>query len=343
MLLDFLATEILAEVYFACDSVDDVLSLSSTCHRLRNVYQSSRKLWILQSACEAQYGPFQDAVQLVTHNASQPPHIARSVPLSQSLLKQVIDVGRVAKRWEVEVYPFKRWKDDYEDRRMLGSAEGFRVRRALYRSWLYAAAFHNPSHPRYSRSQPLVVRERAQLLQNWANDELAEIEDVRQIVRETLRSNVCPSNGTIQRKFRKRFPETNHQLLFNVHLNYPPPGSVQPRFYRDSHMDHSYHKYRPTAWHEPGLEGWGDDVQHYYIIEDMMKLDPKQILLLKDNAPYKHDVEQYVKELGPWFENNGETFGQTMEYVLAARGEDVGEFIADVKDGVMGIVKEDEV
>lgn len=346
MLFEDLPSELLGEVYTSCGSVADVVNLSLTCRRLRGVFNSSRKLHILQSACDANYGPMEDAVQLVTHNASQPTHIIRCVPLSEALLKQVIDVGRVAKQWE-DIYPFKKWKDTFEERRLLTNSERRRFRRALYRLWLYGSAYHNIAFPRYSRSQPLVNQRRALLLHNWSNAELAEIEDVRRILRDVLRHNICPSNGTIQRKFRKRFPDTNHQLLFNVHLNYPPPPSAamqQLSIYHHRQMpsrEHAYGKYQPSAWHEPGLEGWGDDVQHYYIVEDMLKLDPRQILWLKDNAPLKSQVERYVKGMGEWFDNNGETFGQTLESVLYARGEDVEEFKLDLDDLVLGVVSVD--
>lgn len=347
MLLEDFPTEVLAEVYMSCDSISDVQNLSSTCHQMRNIFASSRRLKILESACESEYGPFEDVVQVITYNASQPAHIIRSVPLSEPLLKQVVSVGRVAKRWE-EIYPLKKWKDTFEERRLLTPRECRRFRIALYRLWLYTSAFHNARHPRYSRNQPLVVRDRAQLLHNWSNQELADIEDVRRIMRDVLRQNICPSNGTIQRKFRKRFPEMNHQLLFNVHLNYPPPPSVtmqQANVYHhrpNPDLDYGANKYRPSAWHEPGLEGWGDDIQNYYIIEDMLKLDPGQILWLKDNAPLKTLVERYVKGMGEWFDNNGETFGQTLEYVLWARGEEAEEFMLDIEDLVKGVVRADE-
>lgn len=347
MLFEDLPSELLGEVYLSCSSISDVTNLSFTCKRLKGVFHSSRKLKILQSACEADYGPFEDAVQLVTHNASQSSYVMRSVPLSFPLLEQVVDVGRVAKRWE-DIYPFKKWKDVYEERRLLTITERRRFRRALYRLWLYTSAYHTPAYSRYTRNSPLVIRDRAQLLHNWSNDELAEIEDVRRILRDVLRHNICPSNGTIQRKFRKRFPDTNHQLLFNVHLNYPPPPSAsmqQHSIYhhrQQAHQDYSYSKYRATAWHEPGLEGWGDDVQHYYIVEDMLKLNPGQILWLRDNARLKSEVERYVRSMGEWFNNNGETFGQTMEYVLKARGEDVDEFMLDLEDLVRGIISAED-
>jgi len=341
-MLDFLVSELLANVFLSCNSISDVLNLASTCHRLQQVYKSSRRLQFLSAAAEAEFGPLEDASQVVTQNTSQPAHITRHVPLSLAYLTQLIAVGRVAKRWE-ETYPFKKWKDNYEDRRLLTDSERYIFRRALYRLWLYSKAFHNAAHSRHTRLQRPVILERATLLHTWTTMELSEIADVRNVIRDVLNGSICPSNGTIQRKFRKRFPDTNYQLLFNMHLNYPPPppppsfSSVVSPLQNNKY----YAKYKPTAFHEPGCEGWGDDISHYYVVEDMLKLDPGQILWLKDNALSKCQVEGYVKGLGEWFDNNGETFGQTLEFVLEQRGEDVGGFAEAVGDGEMGVARDE--
>ncbi|KAF2457223.1 hypothetical protein BDY21DRAFT_345249, partial [Lineolata rhizophorae] len=213
--------------------------------------------------------------------------------------------------------------------------------------------------------RPVVLR-RAELLRNWSTAELADIADVHAVLRDVVHSNVCPSNGTIARKFRKRFPDpdgaaavaASSQLLFNIHLNYPPepgPGPVAPAssvFHNPNALANHYHatlpahavaaksrasKFRASPFHEPGAEGWGDDIPHYYVVEDMMKLDPEQILWLKENAPRKVQVERYVRALGDWFENNGETWGQTLEWVLDERGEDVADVLAAVAEGEAGV------
>ena len=98
-------------------------------------------------------------------------------------------------------------------------------------------------------------------------------------------------------------------------------------------------KYQTSDFHEPGSEGWGDEIPHYYIVEDMMKLDPGQILWLRANAPLKEMVEAYVRGLGEWFGNNGETMGQTLEWVLAERGDDVEDLREGIVDGMFGVVK----
>ncbi|KXG54214.1 uncharacterized protein PGRI_073580 [Penicillium griseofulvum] len=280
--------------------------------------------------------------------------------MSDALLKQAIHIGHVARKWET-IYPFKKWKVDFENRRSLTDEERLRLRRAVYRLWLYHSAFHSHVYDRHSRSLRHVVLERAQLLHNWSTQELAEIEDLRLVMCDIVQNHICPSNVTIQRKFRKRFPDSNQQLSFNIHLNYPPlsttlsshghsllqkrPDTSIQQYFHTAHPGNypeSPAKYRSRfrndLSHDPGYEGWGDEIPHYYIMQDMMKLDPGQILWLRDHALLKEQVEEYVWSLGEWFRNNGETFGDTLEYVMNERGLEVGEFRSAVAARDMGIV-----
>ena len=339
---DTLPTEIITQVFLSLPDISSAVALSSTSHRFHNILHSSKKLVILSQAADAEFGPIEEIYQLLTHNASQPAHVRRSVPISEALLHQIVRVGRVARRWE-EIYPFKKWKSDFANRRLLSDTEKYLIRRAVYRLWLFAKAFHNSAHVRTCRSIPEVVRDRAALLHNFSTQELAEMLDVQQIFRDTVSNNICPSNGKIRQKFQKRYPESNHQILFNIHLNYPPaPSSFVPDtwFHNSSYGSSKYHsRLAPSRFNDPGAEGWGDDVSHYYIVEDMMKLDPEQILHLRDFCPLKAQVESYVKEVaGEWFGNNGETFSETSAFVVRQRGGDWEELRAAVEDGEVGVV-----
>ncbi|TKA68747.1 hypothetical protein B0A49_07023 [Cryomyces minteri] len=350
MYLGDLATELIEQIFISCTTVESVVALSSTCHRFHSIY-SSRKLSVLANVAEAQYGPLHDITQLLTHNDSQFAHVPRSVPFSLALLAQIVRTGRVAVRW-ANIYPFKKWKLDSENRRLLTSTERYRVRRAIYRLWLFTAAFHTPYHPRHTRANPTMQHERTMLLHNCSTIQLAEMADMHAIMRDVVSSNVCPSNGTIARKFRKRFPDpADHQLVFNmnIHLNYPIAADhyTHARSWPAALLSSPFHaKYRATPHHEPGAEGWGDDIAHYYVVQDMLKLSLEQILWLKENAPYKGQVQAYVKELGDWFENNGETFGQTLELVICERDgglEDaIGLFWDAVGCGRAGVTKDEE-
>ena len=340
MLFEDLPAETVTQIFLHVPSVSSATNLSATCRYFRKIYSSSKRLLILSQAIENQYGPIHDAVQVVTYNSSQPAFIARSVPLSDALLRSVVRIGKTAARWE-ELYTFKKWKSDFENRRLLTDNERYTLRRALYRLWLFSVAYHTPASPRTLRATPESTRTRALLLHNYNTQELSEMLDVHNILRDTISSNVCPSNGTIRRKFQKRFPDSNYQLLFNIHLNYPPPSSSYSQdgyYHSSSNMESKFHtKFTPSRYHEPGAEGWGDDILHYYVVEDMLKLDPEQILYLKDNCPFKMQVESYTQNLGEWFTNNGETFCQTLAHVVAQRGEEPEEIREAVRDGALGI------
>jgi hypothetical protein len=356
-----LATELLLHIFRSCDSIFDILNLATSCRRLHRVFNSTSKLHILASVAERQFGPLNDAIQVVTQNESQPAHIIRHAPMSDSLLEQVIQLGLVACKWET-IYPFKKWKIDFENRRSLTNEERLRVRRAVYRLWWYHSAFHSRAYDRHSRSLRHVVLERAQLLHNWSTQELAEIEDLRLVMGDIVQNHICPSNGTIQRKFRKRFPDSSQQPLFNIHLNHPrssttslslhnhsffekgPGASIQQYFHTAHPNNHAEStaktrsRFRNDLSHDPGYEGWGDEIPHYYIVQDMLKLDPGQILWLRDHALLKEQVEEYVWSLGEWFRDNGETFGDTMEYVMNERGLDIREIRSAIVNRDMGII-----
>jgi hypothetical protein len=371
MNLHNLPTELLLQVFRSCDSISDVLHLAATNHRLHRVLSSSSKLPILMRVANTEFGPLHDIIQIVTQNASQPAHLVREASLSDALFKQVVQVGRVAQKWEA-LYPVKKWKNDYECRRLLTSEERFRLRRAIYRLWLYNRAFHVDQFDRFSRRLRNVVVERAQLLHNWSTEELAEIEDVRMVIRDVVQNHICPSNGNIQRKFHKRYPENMHPLSFNIHLNYRPersglsggstsyfgrfennsPTTTHDNNNNNTTFYHSHYspassslpkqslasKLRSDPFHDPGQEGWGDEIPHYYIVQDMLKLDPGQILWLRDHAPLKEHVEEYVQSLGDWFRNNGETFTDTLVWVMNERGENAEEFKMAIEERDLGIV-----
>lgn len=344
-MLETLATELLLNIFLRCNSVIDVINLSVVCHRFNRILLSSQRLPILLAAAESEFGPVKDIIQLVTHNSSQPAHIFREVPLSAPLIQQIVQVGRVALKWE-EIFPRFKWRHNYEDRRLLCSPERYLLRRAIYRYWLYARAFNTSFYPRTTRLLRHVVSERAELLRNWSPRELAEVEDFRLVLRTIVQEQICPSDGTMLRKLRKLVPDSDQ------------PFARGTLFRDDSHSSsfHSQHQQQHffmtkqfadrnsclpgvgySDRHYAANEGWGDEIIHYYVVEDMLKLDPGQIIWLRENAPYKAQVEAYVKSLGDWFDNNGETFGPTLRIVMDERGDDFEEMqdaIADQKIGI---------
>ncbi|KAK5709119.1 hypothetical protein LTR17_020053 [Elasticomyces elasticus] len=359
MPLDDLPNEILTHLFTHLPTLTSVLALSATSQHLHQIYFSNTtaRLTILSAVLSTEFGPLDDIIQICTLNSSQPAHIRHTnVPLSDALVEQILKIGRCARMWE-EIYPLKKWKTNYAARRLLTTSERFVFRRALYRLWLFSHAFHNSLHRRTSRNIPHVVAERSALLQNWSTEELAEMLDVHHMLRDVVANNICPSNGKIRQKYNKRYPESTHQPMFNIHLNYPPPAASWSMVGSDSRwMDPSIissAKYthntrfqsrsnsRFGSHHDIGQEGWGDDINHYYVVEDMLKLDPQQLLFLRDRCPLKALVEMYVKANVDgnegWYGNNGETFCETVWVVAKQRGMEVEELKREVEEGRMGV------
>ena len=222
--LETLPNEILTHLYTTLPNIDSVLALASTCKHFHSVYHGSQRLAILTSVADTEFGPLDDILQICTFNASQPAHHHREAPMSDALLREVLKIGYVAKQWE-DIYPFKKWKADFASRRLLTRSERYVMRRAMYRLWLFSRAFHSRLYPRTVRNLPQVLAERAALLHNFSTPELAEMLDVHLVLKDVVANNVCPSNGKIRQKFQKRYPDSNPQLLFNIHLNYPPPAA----------------------------------------------------------------------------------------------------------------------
>ncbi|KAL8739372.1 MAG: hypothetical protein Q9190_007829, partial [Brigantiaea leucoxantha] len=338
MSLTTLPAETLIQILYALPSIPTVFALTQTSRRLHALLSlPAHRLPILFSAASRQFSPLPPLFQLLTHNSSQPAHIPRPEPQqSQPLLKQILHIGSVANAW-ADIYPFIHWRDSDRaaSRRFLSEDERMRVRRAVYRIWLYSAAFHNRSYVRTSRALATVVRERAALLRRWSSAELREVLDLQNTMRAILEDWICPSNRAVRRELRERFGE--NPLL-------PPPP---PMFHPHKTNAHARYptmvkngKLLPTTTTGDGGgagcwdEGWGDDISHYYVIEDMLKLDPGQILRLYHGALLDSDrsgsshrirVESLVSELGEWFENNGETMKETVAVVLGDRGEDCGD------------------
>lgn len=191
------------------------------------------------------------------------------------------------------------------------------------------------------------------------------------IFRGVLESQVCPSNSQVLRRHRARYPDDSSAPALRFVQSGPATVEMarakQALAQDDLHYStHVVSKYELRA--DVGL-GWGDEISNYYVVEDMLKLDPAQLLYLFESvtgAPvtassavrcigYDYEssmmgkvkrcgvVETFVGGLGDWFENNGETLVQTVDWVLEGRGEDSEEVKKEVKDGRGGVVRQDEI
>ena len=95
------------------------------------------------------------------------------------------------------------------------------------------------------------------------------------------------------------------------------------------------------------MTGWGDEIAQYEIVQAMLKLNPAQIMSLYDYAVTRFHVETYVSNVigDDWFWNNGQTFLDTWNLVLVARGLDPYALREDIMQGWSGVAtnERDEV
>ena len=357
-----LANELLLHILQSSNDITSLLALSATCKHFHSILTSHR-LPTLYQAAEAQYGPISDAIRVVTHNESQLTHIPRPAPpQSLALLKRLIEVGRVANQW-VAVYPSQKWRgEDSSSRRLLNGLECYKLRRACYRMWLYTLAFHTSRHVRTTRLHPQVIRTRAILIRPWPSDQLAEMLDLHGIFRQVLHSQICPSNGTVLRRHRQRYPDDHLPLVITTGFAKARDdcaGFQQGYFHSTPQV--SRLSMGKSYGHRHGtVEGWGDEITQYYVVEDMLKLDPGQLMHLfecvvgqvrPDNGVFVHHdhstgskgmVEHFVAGLGDWFENNGETLVETVGAVVRDRGDNMATLQENVEDGCEGIATWDD-
>ena len=343
-LLTDLPAETILGIYSSCSSVHDVLSLSQTCRRLHALLPPSQKLSVLLSVTEAHAGPVSDVVQLLTVNDVQSAHGIRQPPISYSLLRDIIYVSQTAQEWQ-EIYPRIKWDEKYADRRVLNPAEQYSLRRAIYRLWLFSRAFHNCNYPRDSRLHPILIAQRCRLLRAWSTEDLAEIEDFRAIMRSILESTLL-GHEILHGELEPAFPGQDHQPgAF-------PPGSrgfwsSATTFKNAFHTSYDERGFaiqsrrgvQPSIL-STGMCGWVDETTRFYVLEDLMKLDPEQVLWLRGNGNLDVQVPDRLAPLGEeWFMNNGDTFGQTFDMVMSDRGEDAEEIRERIAQGDLGIAK----
>ena len=269
VLLKVVVKHVIFQSYF---SVFEVLGLAATCRWLHFIL-SSQRLQILFQAAKAQFGLLADAISLVTYNASQAAYVPRPCPsLSIALLFHVFVVGRVANAWTT-IYPIAKWRGpDSPSRRLLRSTEQHRLHRALYRIWLYTAAFHNSQYIRTTRNARRVINAHLAFLWLWPTHHLAEMLDLHSVFSRIVENKICPSNGTVLRRHRACFPDDF----------FPAPRLAQLDQHRTVQMARVKQR-KPEA-----AEGWDDEITHHYIVEDMLKLDPATALFLWERVRNRH-------------------------------------------------------
>lgn len=341
--MQHLAPELVVHIFESLTSISDIISLSLTCRYFHKLLTKSQKLVLFFSAIEKEMGPLDEILQLLTMNQNQILHLRRTPPLSYALLSQVTTVGRVAHRF-VSLYPAYRWTEaESASRRLLDQCEARRLRRAVYRFWSYALAFHSKSYS-LLRPDTTAAEERLQLLRSWTNDELFELEDLRCTFEQLLASEICPTDGEVY----SRIPEDARQSQRSMHHRLLPHLVGRMSTYQD--VFHSsrepsvqdWNKASPQELRYKHMQGWGSDLQNFYLVQSFLKFSPAQLLWLFDNAITKAEVEQFIESQthDPCFFESGSLLFHDWVTVLHARNVDVQQAREAIWDGKGGIVIE---
>lgn len=334
-----LAPEILVHIFEALSSASDIINLSLTCRYFHTLLPSSQKLMLFYNAMDQTMGPVEEIIQLLTFNDNQLLHIRRTPPLSYALLTQIAHVGRVGQRF-VSLYPTIKWVEDQSvNRRFLRKDEARRLRRAVYRFWIYSQAFYGTSTYRYLRSNTSSP-ERLQLLRSWSTDELLDFEDFRGILEHLLASEICPTDGDVF----SRHPEDARYGFQTWHhsARHVDPSIMFPDLFHSSRDGSNRTEKIELPVQElrfKRMQGWGSDLDNFYLVQAFLKLTPAQILWLYDNAVSKADVERYLEEETHdiCFLESGSLVFQDWVTILHQRGVDVQQVREAIWDGVRGI------
>lgn len=277
-----LPTEIIQHIFFDLPTVQSIHSLCLSSKRFHAAYaHGSQKLLIAERVLEAQYGPLHDATQLVTLNSVQPVHHIRKPAFSLALAKQIVDKGWVVERW-TQLYPLLLWRSQPTARRTLDSAEAYRLRRALYRFWIYNEACADEAR---TEEFSIVASHRHLFFAQYPTHELRELEEILVIFEDMLRHDCCPSNSTIQRHYSSLSP-TRDLLDFGKYRKL---------------VTGSNNSIREILVNE----SWGDNIAVASHISHLIQMTPKHLLHFRETCASKRERERYIDEIEPW------TYGQS--------------------------------
>lgn len=187
---------------------------------------------------------------------------------------------------------------------------------------------------------------------------------LQRIFRCVLECHVVPSNAIARAGFKERYGGEQPDVLLvgggeaphSIRLQ--QAGAKFPLYTQYIHTPTTLAgRWSRAAAAQEVYRGWGDEVTHYYLVEDVLKLHPGQILQLfrvavGEEEPvlrgfkggseqqrygngYGHGaVETFLAGMGEWFYNNGETMAETIACVLEDRGE---EDVVDIGgEGIVG-------
>lgn len=117
----------------------------------------------------------------------------RSVALVDRDLDSLLKYCLVVRRWEA-LFPQLHWFEVPENCRQLDESEKFKLRRALYRWWLYAFYFHGElPRPRIGQPEPFVNDVRTSQMRLYPTRELMEMKDLFASVKGLIRHYIYPN------------------------------------------------------------------------------------------------------------------------------------------------------
>lgn len=182
-----------------------------------------------------------------------------------------------------------------------------------------------------------------------------------------ISTDLCPTDGMVRRWFNEHcdFSDVRWQQRYNPYAHQQKPSFMPilnwnswppDRYTAQSNM----HMFPTSPFHSHQGEqrareklnvpvpqrrkaemlGWGDDINQYYVVQSMLKLNPGQIIHLHENVTTKEGIEWYIdSEIGgEWFWDNGQTWSDTWNLVLMKRGWDLTKVEVAIEDGLAGIV-----
>ncbi|KAL9106913.1 MAG: hypothetical protein Q9227_008099 [Pyrenula ochraceoflavens] len=186
------------------------------------------------------------------------------------------------------------------------------------------------------------LAQRCKLLRIWSTPELAEIQDIRNVFRQVVSEHICPSSSQLRAQL---YQDGDAALLGRFQASLTPTISQWQTISVPVPSFHTQYSSRSLGLADPSSLvnslGFGDDIGHYYLVEDMLKLSPDVLLDLLRKGHSKWVVQAVIETQGEWFNNNGEVWAMTFEQVMRDRGEDVEAVHNEIQTGKLGITRHD--
>lgn len=334
-----LPPELLVKVFQHCDSGMDMVNLASSCQQLRKAFDDHGLVIRVPLFAEL-FGPLGEIIRVVTQPVGKPEHSSGQVHMAQTLVKKVTMVVNIASTWVNEYLRLNKViKHTNGSGKVVRIAvDKSKIRLAFYRLWRYYRAFHCVPYDAFANDQADVIELRCELLRQWSHEELLDVQRISCFMRSFIQENVCPDTDAMVYRHQMLDPNDLYYKFdyYNVPAlapKPPRPGSLipadaaratldlyflsappafTPRIYRTSKLPILL---SPTQiWDRIGSLNYED------LLDDMVKLDPGQILWLVRFAPYRQQVMTFLRTLDrQWFRNNPETFIETSSTIVMER------------------------